>query len=78
MADCFIFERALPYIELTLFTFEEIDGMPNTNNMIEGAFTDMKKSLRNHPGMSAENRKRMINGFFLAYEKLQNTNGDDS
>lgn len=63
----------IPY----LFTFEEIDGMPNTNNMIEGTFTDMKKSLRNHPGMSAENRKRMINGFFLAYEKLHNTNGDD-
>ena len=61
----------------SLFTFEEIDGMPNTNNMIEGTFTDMKKSLHNHPGMSAENRKRMINGFFLAYEKLHNTNGDD-
>ena len=63
----------IPY----LFTFEEIDGMPNTNNMIEGTFTDMKKALRNHPGMSAQNRKRMMNGFFLAYEKLHNTNGDD-
>ena len=25
---------------------------------------DMKKALRNHPGMIKENRKRMINGFF--------------
>lgn len=35
--------------------------------MIEGTFTDMKKALRNHPGMIEENRKRMMNGFFLAY-----------
>lgn len=59
----------LPY----LFTYDEVDGMPNTNNMIEGTFTDLKKTLRNHPGMSEANRKRMINGFFLAYAKLHNT-----
>ena len=47
--------------------------MPYTNNMIEGTFTDLKKTLRNHPGMSEVNRKRMINGFFLAYAKLHNT-----
>lgn len=55
-----------------LFTYEKVKGMPNTNNMIEGTFTDMKKALRNHPGMIKENRKRMINGFFLAYAKLHN------
>lgn len=55
-----------------LFTFEDVEGMPNTNNMIEGTFTDMKKNLRNHPGMNEKNRKRMINGFFLAYAKLHN------
>lgn len=59
-----------------LFTFEEVGGMPNTNNMIEGTFTDMKKSLRNHPGIREENRKRMINGFLLAYAKLHYANGD--
>lgn len=62
----------LPY----LFTFEKVTGMPNTNNQIEGTFTDMKKNLRNHPGMAAENRKRMMNGFFLAYAKLHNEKGD--
>lgn len=62
----------LPY----LFTFENVEGMPNTNNMIEGTFTDMKKNLRNHPGMNEENRKRMINGFFLASAKLHNEKGD--
>lgn len=60
-----------------LFTYEEVDGMPNTNNMIEGTFTDMKKALRNHPGMNEENRKRMMNGFFLAYAKLHNEKGDN-
>lgn len=59
-----------------LFTYEEVEGMPNTNNMIEGTFTDMKKALRNHPGMNEDNRKRMMNGFFLAYAKLHNEKGD--
>lgn len=54
----------LPY----LFTYQqpECKGMPNTNNKIEGTFTDLKKNLNNHSGMSKENRKRFISGFFLA------------
>ena len=54
----------LPY----LFTFqrEECKGMPNTNNKIEGTFTDLKKNLNNHSGLTQENRKRFISGFFLA------------
>ena len=54
----------LPY----LFTYQlpECNGMPNTNNKIEGTFTDLKKNLNNHSGMSQENRKRFIIGFFLA------------
>ena len=54
----------LPY----LFTYQqpECKGMPNTNNKIEGTFTDLKKNLNNHSGMSRENRKRFISGFFLA------------
>lgn len=59
-----------------LFTFEEVAGMPNTNNMLEGTFTDMKKTLRNHPGMCEDNRQRMINGFLLAYAKLHNAKED--
>ena len=53
----------LPY----LFSFQrpECAGMPNTNNKIEGTFTDLKKSLNNHTGMSQQNRKRFISGFFL-------------
>lgn len=54
----------LPY----LFTFQRIgcEGMPNTNNKIEGTFTALKKNMNNHSGMSEENRKRFISGFFLA------------
>lgn len=56
----------LPY----LFTYQEpeCEKMPNTNNKIEGIFTDLKKNLNNHSGLSEENRKRFINGFFLALE----------
>ena len=51
-----------------LFTYQRKDckGMPNTNNKIEGAFTDLKKNLNNHSGLTLENRKRFISGFFLA------------
>lgn len=54
----------LPY----LFTYqrEGCKGMPNTNNKIEGTFTDLKKNLNNHSGLTMENRKRFIAGFFLA------------
>lgn len=56
----------LPY----LFTYqeEECEGMPNTNNKIEGVFTDLKKNLNNHSGMGEDGRKRFISGFFLALE----------
>lgn len=58
----------LPY----LFTYqsEHCAGMPNTNNKIEGTFTDLKKNLNNHSGLSEINRKRFISGFFLAWNKL--------
>lgn len=57
-------DHFLPY----LFTYQqpECKGMPNTNNKIEGTFTDLKKNLNNHSGMTEANRKRFINGFFLA------------
>lgn len=61
----------LPY----LFTYQDLDckGMPNTNNKIEGTFTNLKKKLNSHCGMSEENRRRFISGFFLALEeKLRN------
>ena len=57
-------EFFLPY----LFTYQDPEcmGMPNTNNKIEGTFTDFKNNLNVHSGLSIENRKRFICGFFLA------------
>jgi DNA-binding transcriptional ArsR family regulator len=56
-------KRYLPY----LFVFEKVKfTMPNTNNALEGTFTALKNSLRNHNGMSKENRKRFIDGFLKA------------
>lgn len=52
----------LPY----LFVFENIKDMPNTNNALEGTFTALKNRLRNHNGMSKENRKRFIDRFLKA------------
>ena len=52
----------LPY----LFTWQQVEGMPNTNNRLEGIFTDLKRNINNHSGMSRKNRERLINGFFVA------------
>ena len=59
-----------------LFTFEEVPQMPNTNNRIEGVFTDLKKKLAVHSGISTDNRRRFVDGFFLAYAKVHNEKGD--
>ena len=52
----------LPY----LYTYQrpECEGMPNTNNKIEGTFTNPKKNLNNHSRMSIQNRMRFISGYF--------------
>ena len=57
----------LPY----LFTYQKQNcaGMPNTNNKIEDTFTDLKKNLNNHSGLSTKNCKRFICGFFLVLIK---------
>jgi len=62
--------RSLDFYLPYLFTCQESEcqGMPNTNNKIEGTFTDLKKNLNNHSGMSVGNRKRFISGFFSALD----------
>ena len=46
-------------------TIEKI-GIPNTNNALEGSFTDLKTKLRNHAGLSKERRKKVIDEYFKA------------
>jgi len=55
-------KRNMPYL-WTWYDYIEI-GIPNTNNALEGMFTDLKTKLRNHPGLSKERRKRFIDEYF--------------
>jgi hypothetical protein len=58
----------LPY----LFTYQkpECTGMPNTNNKIEGTFTDLKKNLNNHSGLTIDHRRQFIIAYFLKRQKV--------
>ena len=62
----------LPY----LFTFQSAEciGMPNTNNKIEGTFTDLKKNLNNHSGLTKEHRQQFIIAYFQNRMKMQPNN----
>jgi hypothetical protein len=55
-------KRNMPY----LWTWDDNveAGIPNTNNALEGMFTDLKTKLRNHPGLSKEHRKKFIDEYF--------------
>lgn len=39
-------------------------GLPNTNNGLEGVFSDLKTKLRVHSGLSREHRKKFIDEYF--------------
>ena len=40
-------------------------GLPNTNNAIEGLFSDIKSKLRVHRGVSKENRKKLLDEYIM-------------
>jgi hypothetical protein len=56
-------KRNLPYL-FVWYDNPELQ-IPNTNNALEGSFTNLKNKLRNHNGLSKENRKRFIDEFLL-------------
>lgn len=51
-----------------LFTWYEHLGMgiPNTTNLIDGHFSELKRMLRSHNGLSRERRDKLVVGFFEA------------
>ena len=51
-----------------LFTwYDNIElGIPNTTNLIDGHFSQLKRMLRNHNGMWRERRDKLVVGFFEA------------
>ena len=42
-------------------------GLPNTNNGIEGLFSDLKGKLRVHRGISKDNRKKLLDEYILRH-----------
>lgn len=68
--------NSLDFYLTYLFTFQrpECEGMPNTNNKIEGTFTDLKKNLNNHSGLTLDHRQQFISAYFLARAKAQPIN----
>ena len=55
-------KRHLPW----LFTCERFPdlGIPNTINLLEGKFSEMKQLLRCHRGLKKENKLRFIKDYF--------------
>jgi len=51
-----------------LFTwYNDIElGIPNTTNLIDGHFSQLKRMLRSHNGLSCKRREKLIIGFFEA------------
>lgn len=60
--------RSLDRNKQYLFTwYDNMDlKLPNTNNQLEGTFTDLKNKLRNHNGLSRKRKEKFINGFLKA------------
>ena len=42
-------------------------GLPNTNNAIEGVFSDLKSKVRAHRGISKENRKKLLDEYIMRH-----------
>lgn len=54
-------KRNMPY----LWTFQDYpnNGIPNTNNALEGTFADLKTKLRVHSGLKKNNRMKFIDEY---------------
>ena len=50
----------------TFFDYPNI-GIPNTNNAIEGTFTDIKTKLRVHSGMKKSNRQKFLDEYIYRH-----------
>jgi hypothetical protein len=55
-------KRNMPYL-WTFYDYPQLK-IPNTNNGLEGQFTDLKSKLRNHNGLSKKYRQLFIDEYF--------------
>lgn len=62
-------KRNMPWL-WTWYDHIEV-GIPNTNNGLEGMFTDLKTKLRNHSGLSKSRRERFIDEYLSATFKVR-------
>ena len=42
-------------------------GLPNTNNALEGVFSDIKSKVRAHRGISKDNRRKLLDEYFMRH-----------
>jgi len=58
-------KRTPPYMRPSLWTFYDHPetGLPNTNNGIEGLFSDLKTKVRVHSGVSGDNRRKLLDEY---------------
>ena len=59
------FKRNIPW----LWTYQDYLNLhiPNTNNAIEGVFTDIKTKLRVHPGITKDRRITLIQEYIARH-----------
>ena len=52
-----------------LWTFYDLPdtGLPNTNNALEGVFSDIKSKLRVHRGINKDNRKKLLDEYIMRH-----------
>ena len=53
-----------------LFTFEQYDELPNTNNSMEGIFSHFKKYLKNHNGIRQKSREMFSYVYFSKFNAI--------
>ena len=58
-------KRNMPLL-WTFYDYPET-GLPNTNNAIEGLFSDIKSKLRAHRGISNDNRKKLLDEYIMRH-----------
>ena len=58
-------KRNMPLL-WTFYDHKEL-GLPNTNNGLEGVFSDLKTKLRVHSGIKKEQRKKLIDEYLMRH-----------
>ena len=58
-------KRNMPLL-WTFYDYPET-GLPNTNNGLEGLFSDLKSKVRVHSGLSKDHRKKLLDEYIMRH-----------